>query len=181
MDEPAEPVAATNRGLLSLAERDDLQRSGGRSQPERAVWALAVVVVDVLSQEALELAPAEYEQPVEALLPQGADETLGVRVGVRGPERRPDDRNPLGLEDFVEASTELRIAVVDQEAQRTLPAAAVDHEVARLLRNPCPTRILGAARKPDSAALKLDEEQHVEPVGFKNSAPPSRRPRVLME
>ena len=64
--------------------------------------ALAVVVLDVLAQDALELAPAQDQQPVEALLAQRADEALGVRVGVRRPERRPDDLDPLGPEDLVE-------------------------------------------------------------------------------
>ena len=126
MDEPAEPVAATNRGLVSPAERDDLQRSGGRSQPERAVRALAVVVVGLLPQDALELASAEYEQPVEALLPQGADEALGVRIGVWGPERRPDDRNPLGSEDFVEGSADFASrSWIRRRSGRSRPAPSI--------------------------------------------------------
>ena len=41
---------------------------------------LAVVVVDVLAQDALELAAADDEQLIEALLAQGAHEALGVGV-----------------------------------------------------------------------------------------------------
>ena len=57
---------------------------------------------------------------------------------------------------------ELRVAVVDQEAHRPLPSAAVDHEVARLLGDPCPARVLGDAGEANPARVELDEEQHVE-------------------
>jgi hypothetical protein len=109
MNEPAEPVASANRGLVSRAERNQLRRGLGRSQPERSVRALAIVVIDVFAQDALELAAADDEQPVEALLAQGADEALSVRVGVRGPERSPDDLNALRPEDFVKRCAELRV------------------------------------------------------------------------
>jgi len=47
-------------------------------------------VVDVLAQDALELAAADDEQLIEALLAQGAHEALGVGVGVRRPDPRAD-------------------------------------------------------------------------------------------
>jgi hypothetical protein len=47
MDEPSKPVSPANRGLGSWAKRDHLRRRLRRAQPERSVWALAVVVVDV--------------------------------------------------------------------------------------------------------------------------------------
>jgi hypothetical protein len=40
----------------------------GRSQVERSVRTLAVVVLDVLAEDTLELMPAHDQQPVEALL-----------------------------------------------------------------------------------------------------------------
>jgi hypothetical protein len=58
MDEPSEPVGAANRGLVLRAQRDHLRRGLRRAQLERSVWALAVVVVDVLAQDTLEVAPA---------------------------------------------------------------------------------------------------------------------------
>jgi hypothetical protein len=41
MDEPAEPVAAADRGLVSRAERDQLWRGLRGAQPECSVRALA--------------------------------------------------------------------------------------------------------------------------------------------
>ena len=68
MDEPAEPVAAADRGLVSRAERDQLWRGLRGAQPERSVRALAVLMLDVLAEDLLEVAPAEDEQPVQELL-----------------------------------------------------------------------------------------------------------------
>jgi hypothetical protein len=125
VDEPAEPVASTNRCVVLLAERNDLGRGIGRSQLERSVRPLAVVMLEVLPQDALKLAPAANEQPVETLLAQGSDEPFGVGVCVRRLDRRADDLNALRLEDLVEPSAQLRIAVMDQEAQRALAVAGV--------------------------------------------------------
>jgi hypothetical protein len=139
MDESAEPVVAANRALVPGAEWNDLRRGLGRAQVERPVGALAVVVVDVLAQDALELAAADDEQPVEALLAQGADEALSVRALAFGAlSGRADNRDPLGPEDLVEPGAELRIAVVDQTAQRPRAIAGFDHEVADVERTARP-------------------------------------------
>jgi hypothetical protein len=49
MNEPAEPVTAADRDLVSRAKRSHLRRGLRGAQPERLVWALAVVVVDVFA------------------------------------------------------------------------------------------------------------------------------------
>src|SRR5204863_8494721 len=65
------------------------------ARPARARGgALAVVVVHVLPQDALELAPAEDKPPVQAVITHRADEALGVGVGVRSLHRRPDNLDP---------------------------------------------------------------------------------------
>ena len=73
MDQPAEPVAVANRGPVSRAERNHLRRGVGRAQLERSVGSLAVVVVDVLAQDALA---------------QGAHEALGALTRVRTASER---------------------------------------------------------------------------------------------
>src|ERR1700730_14126305 len=99
------------------------------------------------------MTPAYDEKPVEALLTQRADEALGVGIGVWCPDRRVYQLYPLGLKDLVARCAELRIAIVDQEAHRSLQSAALNHEVARLLSCPRPARILGRAREVDSARV----------------------------
>ena len=120
MDEPAEPVTAAHPGPGSWTERDRAWRGFGCAKFERSVWALAVVVLDVLAEDVIEVAPAENEQRVQALLAQRAHEALSVRVGVRRPERGAYHPDPLGPEDLLEGRAELRIAIVDQEARRLL-------------------------------------------------------------
>jgi hypothetical protein len=115
-DEAAEQVAAL----------DDRHRSRGgrcrctvgdvrRAEVERAVGSVVVVVRDVDAQDVLELAPAEDEQAVEAVVSDCAHPAFGVGVCVRRVDRRADDRRPVAAEDVVEAAAELAVAVVDEE------------------------------------------------------------------
>ena len=64
---------------------------------------MLVVMAGIDAKHLLELAPAEDEQPVEALSAHAADPALGVRVRVRRPDRCADHRDPFALEDVVEA------------------------------------------------------------------------------
>jgi hypothetical protein len=54
---------------------------------------------------------------------------------------------------------ELRVAVVDQESR--IVERRSEAKIARLLSDPTPARMRGAAGELDPPALKLDEEQHV--------------------
>jgi hypothetical protein len=72
-------------------------------------------VVDVDTQDAVEVARAEDQQPVQAFGPCGPHEALGVGVGLWRSERRLDHVDAVGAEDLVEAGRELRVAVADQE------------------------------------------------------------------
>jgi hypothetical protein len=56
--------------------------------------AMAVVVIDVGVQDALELATTGHQAPVEALAPHGGDEALGKRVRRRRVDRCSDDLDP---------------------------------------------------------------------------------------
>jgi hypothetical protein len=64
VEESAESVASLDR-CLRWWWRWRLGRER-RVSPERAVWALGVVVVDVDVQDAVEVARAEDQQPVQA-------------------------------------------------------------------------------------------------------------------
>ena len=56
-----------------------------RVQIEREVWSLAVVMIEVLLKNQLQVALAEDEQPVQSLVAQSLDRTLAVGVGSRPP------------------------------------------------------------------------------------------------
>src|SRR6266849_6014412 len=90
----------------------------GWSQAKRAMRPVSVVVLDVDTQDALELASACDQEPVEAVAADGADPALRERVRIRRPKRRSYDLDALALEDIVEGATELAVAVVDQEPGR---------------------------------------------------------------
>ena len=64
---------------------------------------LLVVVADIDPEDALELAATEDEQLVEALPPHGTDPALDVGVRVRRLYRRPDDSDPLAVENGAKA------------------------------------------------------------------------------
>src|SRR5437588_485243 len=126
---------------------------------------MAVVVIDVHAEDALELPAADDQDQVEALTPHGADEALGERVRLRRLDRRSHDLDPLTLKHGVEGGAELRVAIVDQKARRLSSLGQRPRELARLLRHPGAARVLGAPRYVHSAAAELDEEEDIEPGG----------------
>jgi hypothetical protein len=79
------------------------------------MWPLAVVVSHVETEDALEVAAVEDQQPVQALRTDCAHEALGDRVRLRRPYRRLHDPNALAAEDFIERPAALAVPVTDQE------------------------------------------------------------------
>ena len=118
-------------------------------------------MADIDPEYALELAAAENEQPVQALTPDAADPALDVRVGVRRPHGRRDDRRPLAVEDGVEGAAELRVTVVDQEARPATTIIKIHQQVACLLRHPATVGVACSSDVLDSAAADADEHEHV--------------------
>jgi hypothetical protein len=101
-------------------------RSVGRSQVERAVRAVRVVVVDVDAENALELAAVDDQQAVETLPARAADPPLRVGVCVRRLDRRADHGDAFACEDGVEGAAELRVAVVDQDPRAVSAIVEID-------------------------------------------------------
>jgi hypothetical protein len=84
-----------------------------RDEPETAMRTMAVVMIDVDAEDALELAAAGDQEPVQALAPHRADKALGVGVRLGRLDRRSDDLDALAAEDLIEGPAELRVAIVD--------------------------------------------------------------------
>src|SRR5512133_3045643 len=114
----------------------------------------------VAAEYVLEVAAADYQQPVETLGADAADEALRVGVCLGCTDRRVDHLESFAAEDLVEGSTELAVAVVDQEPHPLEQAG--EAEVPRLLGDPVAGRVGRAARQVDASAVELDEEQDVE-------------------
>jgi len=115
------------------------------------------------AKDLLELPPAKDEQAVEALATGAADPALGAGVRVRCLDGCADHTDPFALEDVIAAAAELGVAIVDEEAERLLAIVECHQQVARLLGDPGARRFRRAGDELDPAAIKRDEEEHVDP------------------
>ena len=68
----------------------DVGQPGGwtrRFQPERPVWTMPVVVLDIDPEDLFQVTSADDQQPVEALGADGPDEALRDRIRPSAPAR----------------------------------------------------------------------------------------------
>jgi hypothetical protein len=121
------------------------------------------VVLAVDAEYVLEVASAENQYPVEAVDANRANPALGVGIRVRRLDRRTDHSDVFGPEGLIEGVAELRVAVVDEEPERLLPAQLHD-EVASLLGDPVAVRVRRASDVLDPPRRERDEEQDVDPL-----------------
>ena len=80
---------------------------------EGPVRPMAVVVLNELFEQRLEMTPIDDEHPVEVFAADCADETLGEGVGPWSTDRRADGSDLLRPKDFIEAGGELGVPVPD--------------------------------------------------------------------
>ena len=115
MDEAAQAITSSDRSASRMLNKT-LRGSicAWRAEVERAVWSVAVVMIDVDAQDALEVSTISDEQPVEALGAHGPHESLGDGVRLGCTKRGPHHLNALATKDLVERVRELAVAVVDQ-------------------------------------------------------------------
>jgi hypothetical protein len=97
----------------------------GRSLLAGLVRAAPVVMGGVLTQDGPQMPFAVDEHPVGALGSRGAYPSLGVTIRARRPRRGLDRLHALAGQDRVEGTGELGVAVPDQEAEGSDPAAEV--------------------------------------------------------
>ena len=88
---PTESVSAGDLERIRGSGEAESRSRLWRDESEATMRTVAVVVLDVGVQDALELATAGDQDPVEALAPHGADEALGKRVCPRSLDRCSDD------------------------------------------------------------------------------------------
>jgi hypothetical protein len=131
VDEAAESVAAVNAAGVAIDQPEPLSRVR-RGEVTRPVRSMAVVVVGVDAEHALEVAAVHDQEPVETLSADGADEALGDCVRSWGSHRRLDDADGFAGENSVEVAGELAVAVADQEAEPPVLILERPGELARL-------------------------------------------------
>jgi hypothetical protein len=130
---------------------------------QSAVRPVFVVVLAVDAEHVLEVAAAEYEDSVETISAECANAAFGVSVRVRCLDGRADHSDAFSPEHFVECVAELRVAVVDEKAERLLVVEPHD-QVARLLGDPAAVRIRRAGDVLDPSRCERDKEQDVDPL-----------------
>jgi len=114
--ESAEQVTPVYLGRMILAGKGWFDGWIRRLQPERPVWAMGVVVLEVDPKDLLEVAAPDDQQPVQALGPDRPDPAFRMGVRVRRLHRRQHHLGALGAEYVVEAAGELRVVVAQHEA-----------------------------------------------------------------
>ena len=153
-------------------------QSGGwvrRLELQRPMRPVPVVVLDVDSENLLQVPATHDEQPVQALGPHGPDPALGVGIGVRRLQRRDQHLGVLRIEHVVEPAAELRVTITNKDAD---PASSFLEDKQRSPAPHCGQNVPPQSTS-DSAPLcvtsshagelhtpvvKLDEEQHVQPL-----------------
>src|SRR5215211_1058483 len=108
------------------------------------------------------MAPADDEEPVEALPADAAHPAFGVRSRLRRPYRRLDDTDAFGAEDLIEVTAELAVAVTDEKPRPDAVVVEVHQQVAHLLGHPAAVRVGRDPGQVDAPSRQLDEEQNVE-------------------
>src|ERR1022692_1135644 len=98
---------------------------------------------------------------VEALLADGADESLGVGDRTRRTHRGTDLHDADRGEHLVEAPRKLGVPVTDEEPETPAGTLHIRGEVAGHLCDPWAVRIGGGTEDMNDPALDLDNEQHV--------------------
>src|SRR4029450_10351396 len=126
VEKAAEQVASMHSSPVVVVEE---RRRGGwiwRVELECPMRAVGVVVLDVHTQDLLQVPSADDQQPVQAFGADGADPPLGVGIGVGCLHWCQEDLGAFGAEDVIEGARELRVAISEHKMQ--LPALLTQHK-----------------------------------------------------
>jgi putative intracellular protease/amidase len=159
VDESAKDVGSSDASGVGIGDRD--RRFGDpRGAPliEGSVGPMPVVVIHVFREDDLEMTAAEDEEPVQALPTDGADKPLGDRVRPGRADRGLDDLGVFGGEHLIEGSGELRVAVTDEEAERSPTLCEIADKVASDLGDERRGRMFADAEGVDGTAVDLDDD-----------------------
>src|SRR6266700_2242351 len=124
--------------------------------------SLLVVVIDVLPKNQLQVAFAEYEQPVQGFVTQSLDHALAMGVGSRAPVGCEGDPSAFPAEHLIELVDEFGIPIMDGEPHWCVKLVQLPAQVPRLLSDPSGVGMGGAVGVENAAAADLQEDEHVE-------------------
>ena len=118
------------------------------------MWAMPVVMIDVLGEDPFKLTSMEDQHPVETPPTDRADEALSECIGPRRSDRCADDPNSLGSEDLIETGRELGIPVTHQKSDGMSTIDERHRQVAGLLDHPRSSRVGGDPVYIDASACR---------------------------
>ena len=156
VEETAQPVTSSDADVD--VGRHDGDPAVGWCLAEGPVWPVAVVVIDILAEDVMEVPSADEEDAVGALAPGAGDPPLADRIRRWCLDRRCDDPYVGRGEDRVERIGVLGISVSDQELQAVGPLTGVHEDVPGLLDR------VGAGNCVTSCDLGIFMDQAAEPV-----------------
>jgi hypothetical protein len=156
VDEAAEPVSSEHAdGGPTAWQVADC----GRALIQGSVRAVCVEVLDVLTQNDVEVAWSGDQQVVETFPAQSADEPFRDRVRSRCPDRGADDPDVGAGEHGVECGGELAVSVADQKPEPLCAVTEVHEQVAGLLGDPVSGGVGGDPGEVHAATVVLDHEE----------------------
>ena len=151
--------SADFRELYDLARRGELDRPEVWSiLVEREMGTRPVVVGEVPGEEAVEISLAEYEDMIQALAPDRADEPLAERVLPRALRRREHLLDPHALHAAPELLAIDLVAITQEIAWGGVVWEGVDE----LLRGPGGGGVLGHVEVDDAPAVVGEDDEDEE-------------------
>ena len=146
-----------------FARRDYSTEPALRSQElGSAVRPFRVVVIDVLLEHALQMAPATNDQPVQALATGAPHPALGVGVGLRSLQMSADHLQAIASQHLLESERELLVVVADHKLGWGAALLEFPRKVSRLLADPLLVRVLGHPEPQDAPRRELHKEKDME-------------------
>ena len=146
---------------LAWPDRGDIVCVVGCSLPDSAVGPVVVVVVDVFLEQPAELAFVPDDCSIQQFVAEGADPSLGERVGLRRSRRDPNGGDARCCEDCVEGLGELPGSISNQESERVV-FAEPHHEIASCLGSPGAGGVGSDPCEMNPSCGVFDDEQNVE-------------------
>ena len=129
----------------------------------KALMRTCLVVIDkVRLERASQVAFAEKEAVIQALLGDGTHPTLSKGVGIGSLRRRKHDGDAFGPENGIEGRGEFGIAVMDEEAPGGRIILQLPGKLPGLLRDPDRGGLPRTASQIDLTSIQFDKEQDID-------------------
>ena len=147
MQEPAKQVTPLYPTPASFASGIRIGGTSRRSQAERPVRPMHVVVLHIDAQHPLQVSTSRDQQPVQALGADRGNPAFREGVGVGRLDRCQHHLGVLGAEEVIEGAAEFGIPITQHELDSSSLLAQPQQQIPRLLGDPGAVWVGGDARR----------------------------------